>query len=481
MRPAWPFPRAALRCAVPDEHDVPAVSSRARTALAGAVTAGAVGAVAWWMRGAITLAGTWPQEGTADALPLYLGVQTLRRGGDPTTAAALAQTYASEKLSVVADTFSTLYPGTTSAILAPFVAPGWPTFAMAWHGVLLWSAVVAGAAGAMAGVPRARWPLAAALGALVATVGFPVALTCARLGQVNLLLAAGAGLVQLALSVGLGGLAGALLALGAGVKLVPLLAAWPLIAARHRRAFVGAVVTGAALLGWTALSLPLTRVFLGVWDTLGYQSNASRFVVAGLPPGAPEWMNALVALRHLPLGLLTVVIAARVGWSRRPGALVGGVALVYAWLAADASAQHLLYLPLGLASLAWVAVWPLAAGAPRWSVVGVLVALGAYATFGPDWFAGHPAQFRAVVVAEAVWLVTAARALHEAGPLARRDVVGLGAVVAVACALTLLPPSRPAPGPNGPPLSGAPPPGGPGDPQPWMRATTPPTHPRQAP
>ncbi len=444
-----------------------------RWGLPGIVTIACLTGVVRWTRESVVTAGTWPANNSADALPLYLAVQTLRGGGDPTDARAMAATYAAEHMGVPADRFSTLYPASTAVLLAPFVEPGWGAFVRRWHVVLLGASLLAGALGAMSGVAPRRWLLAAAVGAWATTVALPLTLTGARLGQINPVLAAGAGLAQLLAALGWGGVAVATLVLGAGIKLVPLFATWPWVLARSWRALAVGAITGILVVGATFLQLAPERVIAGLRATLAFQAATAPLVMAGLPPNGPEWMTVVLNGRHHPLALLTVGIVGLAAWrgrARRP-VYVGGVALVFAWLGADAAAQHELYLLLSLASLAWAAIWPLAPAAPWWGglatlVVGTGLTLlpGAWTpSLGGAWPKPPSPEFGAVVAGELIWLATAVRLLWEAGPLHRRDWLGIGVAGILAILLAKGSPLGGVTpmGPMGPPLSGAPPTGAP--------------------
>jgi hypothetical protein len=359
----------------------------------------------------------------ADALPVYLGIATARRGGNPTRAPDLAGAYEAERLQVPASHFSTLYPASTPTLLRPLAPRGWERFVGGWRSVLLASAVVAGVAGAASGAPLRRAWIAAPIGAAAATALFPVVEEAVRLGQMNVLLAALAGLAQLALSVGGAAAASVLLVVGGGLKLVPALALWPVLLGGRRAACVAAVAAGGGVLLATSQVVPLADAARAVAETMRFESAAGARPGLAVDPSSPVWAITLVRARHVPLGMLTAVVTGVAAWraAERPEAraevLPGAVALVFCWLAADASGQHALYLPLLLASLAWAVVWPLAPQAPSaaW-LAPLLVVPFAYPHAG-----GWPPERVGLLGAFATWCVIAGRVLRAAGPLARRD------------------------------------------------------------
>ncbi len=395
----------------------------------------AVGGVGLWTSRVYSLASRTPADQAADALPLFLGVEALREGADPTDAGAFANAYSHDRLQVGAAVFSTLYPASTSVLLEPLVPVRWPRFVAVWRGLLILSAIIAGAAGAMAGTPPRRWWLAAPVGALSATLLFPVTSGAVILGQMNQLLAALAGLAQLALALDFGGVAIAFLVVGGGLKLVPAFATWPFFASRRGWALTVGLVVGLVLLGLTSAAVPLPRAVAALIATLRFESEAGGMPGLGVDLDSPPLLIYVVVARHVPMAIATITLAGVAAWRARGRSevLVGGVALIFAWLAADASGQHALYLPLGLASLAWAASWPLAPGAPTWTrALPPLLVL----PFALVYDLPYPAERVGLFGMVAVWVVVALRTFAAVGPLGRGQRVALwiGGVLALVVA-----------------------------------------------
>ncbi len=399
-------------------------------ALAGLLALGAaVGAARVWSR-----AGTTPALRAADALPIYLAGAAVADGEDPTTQAGLKAAYDRRGLEVRAATFSNLYPATAGVLVQPIARGTWPGFVTAWRALLLLGALLAGACGAASGV-RGRWaPVAAAGGAALAVLGFPVTAECIALGQANLLVGGLMAVAMLAMARGRDEVAGVAAVLGGGLKLVPGFVALPLLAGRRWRGLAGLVVAGLVLLGVTLGFVPLDRIVTGVRATLAFQAAIT-----------PDWMNHGPVphavrfagdLRHTPMlwtALLTgasALVAGRLADRARAGAvLAGGVALGTAWLGADAAAFHVLYAPLYLPALAWIAAWPLDRDAPRWSVAVAAVALLPAALLAAPPVDGVGSEARLVIAGLGVWLAAAARLVAASGGLPRPAWLALGLAV----------------------------------------------------
>jgi hypothetical protein len=290
-------------------------------------------------------------EGTraADALPLYLAAAAVADGTDPTTQEGLAAAYDRRGVKVGAATFSTLYPASAGVVLQPFAVLAWASFETIWRwGMLVAAAVVAASAGV-----RAR---SAAWGAGLAAVlaWHPLMVEAVRLGQVNLWLGA---LGALAV-VTPGAAGGALLAVGALIKVVPGAGLLPFAAARRWGVVVSGAVVGLAGLAVTAGFVPLARVVSALRETLAFQAAIDPDWLVGRDP-APDWMRWLGFVRHdalqwIALGLAVGVPAARPSL----GTARAGLAVLFAWLGADAAGFHILYTPLAFPVLVLVAGRP---------------------------------------------------------------------------------------------------------------------------
>ncbi len=176
--------------------------------------------------------------------------------------------------------------------------------------------------------------------------------------------------------------------LGAGLKLVPGIVVWTLLAGRRWKGLAVTAVAGLALTALTVAYVPLDRVVSGVLGTLRFQGAIAPGWLD--LPETPVWLRAIGDFRHNPAMLVTLAFMGLVAFGvageargaegqRRFMALAGTVALATAWLGADAAGFHVLYAPLTLPAVCWVALWPLDEEAPAWSLpfalVGALPAL----------------------------------------------------------------------------------------------------------
>jgi hypothetical protein len=206
---------------------------------------------------------------------------------------------------------------------------------------------------------------------------------------------------------------------------------------------------GIGVLAATHAVLPLPQAFSAVLETARFESVAGARPGLAVDPSSPVWLVTLVRARHVPLGLLTLAVAGVAAWragAQRGEVLAGGIALVFAWLAADASGQHALYLPLLLSALAWAVTWPLADDAPRAAWLAPLLTvpfLGVHTLLQPPERIG-------LLGAACVWAVVAWRTLRAAGPLTRADRVMLLGTALLALAIGARPSASAALG-GGPP------------------------------
>jgi hypothetical protein len=399
------------------------------------------------------------QTRASDALPLYLSGAAVAAGLDPTREASLARIYDERGLSVGAATFSTLYPATAGEVMQGLAARAWPDFTTTWRWILLGAiggyALAAGWAAPGGGMTRITW--GGAVGALLAW--HPVSAECVRLGQVNMVLGALCSVAMAAVTAagrrGAGGegrtwasdlVCGAALGLGAAVKLVPAALLLPLWATRRWRPTLGAAVVGGAALLLVLPIVPLSRVIEAIRETLRFQAAIDPDWLVGQHP-APGWMRVFGYIRHDALQWITLGTAAVVPFAR-PSTRVAtaAMALVCAWLGADAAGFHVLYTPLAYP------VFVLAVGRPL--ALGVLAAALYLLPLAP----GLTPEPRMVLFGLVAWgvaaetLARAARAVPagvvEADPELRQ------AALATAGVLTgvLLVGAMPGDGPLAPPL-----------------------------
>lgn len=338
--------------------------------------------------------------------------------------------------------FSNLYPATAGVMALPLAGQPWERFVPLWRRMLLAGALVAGAAGGLASA-RGRWaPLAGAAGAWMAVALFPVTRECVVLGQVNLLIGAILGLCMACAARGWTAPAAVLAVAGAGVKLVPCIALWPLAAARRWKALIAAGVAGSILIGVTWAFVPLPRLAAGVLATLRFQASIMPDWL-GAHPAGPRILE-LGSLRHGPMALWTVALAGLCAATagRSPAVIAAAMALGAAWLGADAAAFHVLYAPLYLPAVAFLALWPLEPHAPAWSWGLAPLAAAPMVLYGSN--ALTPVEARMVIAGEILWLGVAARMVWEAG-LSRRWWAGIAAGLMVTFAVTAWMAHRPLP------------------------------------
>lgn len=282
----------------------------------------------------------------SDALPLYLSACAVRDGLDPTLQKSLEVAYDARHLDVGAATFSNLYPATAGVLLQSMCVVSWDTFEAGWRWLQLLS--IASFALSAAWIAEGdRWQRLAWGGAVgVVLAWHPVTQECVRLGQVNMVLA---GMIAVAMAAVIRGserTAGALLAIGGLVKLVPAAMLVPMLAARRFGA--ATVIVSVGLLGGaiTLAWVPLARVLAGIAETLAFQAAIDPDWLVGKHP-APGWMRSIGYARHdalqwIALGSALVIPALRP--SRRTA--IAGIGVLTAWLGADAAGFHVLYAPL---------------------------------------------------------------------------------------------------------------------------------------
>lgn len=337
-------------------------------------------------------AGTQRQAMMAsDALPLYLSGAAVLLGEDPTTQEGLQVAYDRRKVTARAAIFSNLYPASAGVVLQPLAQGTWPRFIEIWRGLLLLGALLAGAGAALASVRGRGAPLAVAVGIWLATAGFPVTAECISLGQANLLMGGLMAVAMAGLRRSWPGVPALAAIAGASVKLVPGAVFLPVLAARRWRELAVGAVLGLVVLGLTVSAVPLERVISGVRATLQFQGAISPDWLNDVD--APEWVVFVGDWRHRATQVLTVVLVlATAAWTRHRGSpeqtaavTAGGVALLTAWLGADAAGFHVLYAPLYIPALVYLATWPLDEDAPLWSwPVGLLAGAAPWLALDSD-------------------------------------------------------------------------------------------------
>ncbi len=386
-------------------------------------------------------------EAAADAKPLFLTTRAVARGEDPTDPAVLrtlagyhpvyrrAPTIAGPEPTGKGSPFASMYPPTLPTLLAAVAPEQWWDFAGWWRhlGMVLF---LGGGAAAGAAARRAQGRLAGTL------IGLAVALWCTpavevavQLGQANLHLAGVLGLLLLALSLGWSAVGGALLALGAAVKLAPLALVGALGLGRRWGALAAGAVTGGGLLLWSGDQIGVGAVIADVWASVRY---AGALTPPWLADGAPVplWLWKLWALRTVHLGLATAAIALVALWGA-PGddrRLAGVGALVCAWVALVAAPGGVVYGPLLLPAMAWLAASAVEGRRPLLSLLPLLVAapvVHGLCAGGPAGPLGPLPPAGALLVAAAVlWWAVALRvviaAMPRSGPVWRAGALGLG-------------------------------------------------------
>ncbi len=359
------------------------------------------------------------QTRASDALPLYLSAATVSAGRDPTVQAELAAVYDARQMDVGAATFSTLYPATAGWVLQPWARLDWEGFTLAWRWMLLASiAAFPVAAGLLAGGPGGqagqtdRWLWGGLVGVILAW--HPVSAECVRLGQVNMLLGACCALAIAAVvrgpSAWVAGAGGLALALGGLIKLVPGALLLPLLAARRPGLVAAAAAAGGLGLALTAATVPAAHIAGGILDSLRFQGTIDPDWLVGKKL-APDWVRWIGFVRHEPMQWITLGLAGAVPWLRPSrGTAAAGMALICAWLGADAAGFHILYAPLFYPAL--VLLIP---DSP-WRAAGLTAVFYALAAGGTEgaWLGGVGPEPRMVLAGVAVWGAALWRLLSEA-------------------------------------------------------------------
>ncbi len=347
----------------------------------------------------------------SDALPLYLSAGAVSLGLDPTEQSALARVYDERGLQIGAATFSTLYPATAGALLRPAAALDWDQFSMLWRSLLLVSLGFYGVAAAWLAEGSRIVRLCWGAGVAALLLWHPVSAECVRLGQVNMLLGALCALGIAAVRRGPEWAAGPVLAVGALIKLVPGALIFPVLVTRRWRAAVGLGLVGLAGLGLCLPTVPISRIIEGIRGTLAFQGAIDPDWLVGRSL-APGWMRWLGFFRHEPAQWMTLGAALLLPALHPSREVVAAaMALLCAWLGADASGFHVLYVPLAFPALIYLGVGSL-----------FRVLLVALLFYGVPQLPGLAAEPRMVLVGLGLWLATMVQLLRLVGARPRSAV-----------------------------------------------------------
>ncbi len=400
-----------------------------RPVLPWAAALGIAAAVTWGAMGMWSAADPRRAE---DAVAVYLPARALYLGVDPTDRAVLDGLFRRESATGVATgVLSTLYPPPLAVALFRQTAGGWGPFLAIWRAIVL-VGLLAGSA--MVGWAAARGrlaPLGAALGAAVALT-HPLTRHALELGQANLLIAGLFGAAICAAALDAGAAVAVATVIGIGVKLVPGVALWPLLAARRWRAVGIAAALGVGVALVTVGFIPVDRVVSSLLDTVRFQQGV---VPAWVSPEENRWSTLLGVFRFGPLGFVSLVIAgvcASDGRSR-PAVIAAAIALMVAWLGTASAAVGVFYGLFLLPPAILVALWPLEAGASRRTWLAPLViALPFVFVRSPD--DAVEAALEMMLVGLLVWGATVIRlGMAARGALTRRS----AGIIAVSVVLAL--------------------------------------------
>lgn len=353
------------------------------------------------------------QTRMSDALPLYLYGAAFLEGVSPVDPTALQGVYDARDMRVGAAIWSTLYPATAAPLMAPLGGLSWKSFSAVWGLLLLLASLGVGAL-----VPSGKDRLVAA-GVGVGLMGFflPTA-EAARLGQVNALLALLGAAALLAIHRDRDLLAGALVGVGACLKLVPVVLVFPWLLAKRWKTAAGGLLIGVPVLLLSFWVTSPSELIAALKTTAHFQDTVAP---AWLDSRAfPGWLVELGTIRHR--GLLAASIGAITAltlWRPSREVAVGSGALLLAWLGADAAAFHVLYAPLYAPAMVWLALWALDDG-PRWRwLVSGLAVLGGLVLPRVD-FIVQDATVSCVLYGYLLWIGVLARCgWHALGAVER--------------------------------------------------------------
>lgn len=342
-----------------------------------------------------------------DILPIWLGGRALAAGDDPNDAAVLGRIFEEEGLRFRTGGFLSYYPPTAALIARPFSAVPYPLAAKGFRYASVLALVVSAFLAVRTAPSRGRVHTTVAT---IALIGYYLSVRPTRAvlpsGQIGPIVLFATALALWGISRGRDRIGGIALALGAGIKLFPLVLL-PAVVGRPR-ALIAALVAAVALVGGVNLHAP--HLDLEAWSRALY-----GFVNLGVHPAwrhdQPAWVLRLWQARFLALGIpsfLAVVWA----WRRRtdPAVATALGALFIAWGGTVMAGSHhyheaLLLLP----AVAWVLVWPAQRGpvALSWALaVGVAVLAELLGTRAQS---SAPSSLHWLLVGYATWVACAIR------------------------------------------------------------------------
>ncbi|MGB0640720.1 MAG: glycosyltransferase family 87 protein [Myxococcota bacterium] len=352
---------------------------------------------------------------SSDALPLFLGARAVRLGYDPTNPSDLQYLYEYSGMNVSKALFSVLYPASFHVMLQPLSDMSWFTFMHYWRQVLLVGLVMGVALAGTVGVERTRAPFAAALSVWASFVLFPLfASVQLGLGQPNLLIVGLFGMAMAFAARGWAVGAGAVAVIGAGVKLVPAVALWPLFWTRRWRSLGVIAGLGGLLAGITLVHVPLDRVLDNLQATFEFQRSVEPHWL--YDQRLPDWASIAGFLRRPSLAIMSFALSAWAVWRLRGDKLRQGeavavsIALLSTALAADSCGVGAYYATMAIPGMVAVLTWPLAVGASRISWLVLPTVLGVVALTDDGLIYNTPnVEPRLVVACIGLWAATAIR------------------------------------------------------------------------
>lgn len=374
------------------------------------------GAGVWTAR---SLRAPWdrPPSAQVDLVPLWCTARQLRGEAWRCTPEVLETVFKRRVPPRPTDDHTYVYPPTTAVLFLPTTGLPWDGLAEAFKLLSIAAVAICGLAPALARPTRA-WPVAVGAGAMIAASFYSTRVVsgCLVAGQTGPLLAGLTALALGALGRGWMGLAGALAALGAALKVLP--GVLLLAAGRHRR-FVATCLGG---LGMVATAALVTHGGPG-----GFPSYAHLGKLVNPTPheawlhNERPWVLALWQVRGWALGVPSLALAA---WNlaRPRGAAADATlgALLVAWLGTVMAGSQQAHEAAALfPAVAWVLAWPLARGPTRLPVLasaGLALALwrlGVSSRYTP------PHSLNWLVVGYLAWALLLVRWLverHAAAP-----------------------------------------------------------------
>ncbi len=356
-----------------------------------------------------------PTTAAVDLLPLWLGAGEVLDGGDPTDPVAAAARFEAEGLPLRPGGFYSYYPPTAALLGVPLRALPFRDAVAAWRWGAVFATTAGIALGAAAGFRRAGAaglaPAILAVSAVVAGLAMarPARIVIAT-GQPGPWVVLSLGAVLFLIGWRRPRAAAAIAALGAALKLVPVVLVPLWLLRRQRRALVvfGGVVA-ALIAGLLVLGVPL--------HPITWAESVIAFVGRGPLPSwvhEPGWVQALWWAR-VPLVGVGTVASYGLAWRRGlddAGAVDLAAVSVAAVGVVVAGSHHYHEALVLFPAVAHALVWPAQQPGRRlaWIASGALVLL----------FLAHPAAFAArgrpdslhwVVLGLGAWGVTVARSM----------------------------------------------------------------------